>query len=278
MMMYWNNGAMKRAKQHAERAGFTLVELMCAMAILLLIGVLVGRIFVGSERIWTRTTIRVDKNRDGRAALEMIAHDLSHAVAAAERDWSDNETTLTFIMRPDREGLSTFGFTNGEICFVSLQHNSQTSDRTAREIHYYAKETDTEYRYELRRGYWAGQISETAGEAFKKHCYWNPDWYETGAPNPGRPTFNSPIIENVAAVAFFAPDGTEYYDSRDHTNRLPAYVDIYLEVFGEREADELAQLVNIDPNFDPTAYVERNAQRYTTQVFFHNWQGYKKRW
>ena len=77
----------------AFAGGFTLIELLSAMAILIMIVTMMTRIFVESERAWQLGVGRAEINTEGRAALNMIAHDLQYAVA---------DNVLTFAMGRDR--------------------------------------------------------------------------------------------------------------------------------------------------------------------------------
>jgi prepilin-type N-terminal cleavage/methylation domain-containing protein len=273
----FSRSSMKRAS-----TAFTLIELICAMAILLMIGAVVGKIFAGSEIIWTRTTTRTDKNADGRAALQMLSHDLQYAVAYEDVDSAGRAVRVTFRMQEDRNGLTSYGFPNSEICFVSLQHDSADQNRTAREIHYYVKEiAGSPGQYELRRHYYSKAISDTP----LAHCYFNETWYktggvsaQTGVPNPGRPSGGGVIVGNIAGFSVTWPDPAApnaEYDSTAHTNRVPEYVDIYLEVLSQREATEAATFPA--NSADQRDYVERKARRFTSRVYFHNRHGYRRR-
>jgi prepilin-type N-terminal cleavage/methylation domain-containing protein len=253
------------------RSGFTLIEILAAVAVLFVLVGIVGAIFTESDRAWNLGTGRAMNNNEGRAALNMIAHDLQYAVA---------DDRLTFHMGPDRDlaaAKKPYGYTNlTEICFVSMEHDSSGTDtpRTAREIHYYVREEPntkstlgTSYTsYELVRHYWSSEIVNDASN----HCYFNANWYKTGGSNPGRPTAGGPIAANVVGFSVFAPGATNKYDSIDYTNQLPQYVDIYLELLNERDAAEAAKAS--DRN-----YIERATRRYATRIYFHNAPGYRIR-
>lgn len=257
----------RKSTKHAT-AAFTLIELICAMAILLMIGVVIGKIFAGSEIIWTRTTIRTQKNADGRAALQMIAHDLQYAIAYVERDGTGGTMCVTFRMQENRDGWDSYDFTNSEINFVSLQHDSTVSPRTAVEIRYYLKEiTGSPGQYELRRHYYSNAITTDS----QNHCYWDSDWFAS-APSAG-----DPLVESVAGFSVTTPDGSIYYDSRDHGDKLPPYVDVYLEILSPREAAEVADMMGVQPDTYIRDYVERKARRFTSRVYFQNRHGYKRR-
>lgn len=286
----------------AFAGGFTLIELLSAMAILIIIVMMMTRIFVESERAWQLGVGRAEINTEGRAALNMIAHDLQYAVA---------DNILTFAMGHDRRidsgdadaeaDATSYGFKNDEICFVSLQHDSTGEDtpRTAREIHYWVREMkDSDGnklgRYELLRGYFSSSL---VGENYEDHCYHNREWWKDRSDGgAGRPTYFSQgvVAENIAAVAFFAPNelGTigRYYRSAEnteamHTNRLPQYVDIYIEALSDMDAEKAGHMKWLAVNRpswgvtedDMKGFVEKSIRRYTTRVFFHNRFGYMDR-
>lgn len=285
-----------RRTDNRGKAGFSLIELLAAMAILMVIVVMMTTIFSNSDRVWNLGTGRANNCSDGRAAMNLMAHDLEYAVA---------DDILTFAMANDRNSLKTYGFTNSEICFVSLEHdiapdtatNPGESKRTAREVHYYVLEV-TNHIYGLWRGYYSKEIydSHTA------HCYFNRTWHktggasaETGAPNPGRPSGGDFLAYNVVGMKVYAPgppsgapssvyysDPKEYSRVQDKafvTNRLPAYVDIFLEVLDESAMDRAADLaVSFGETGDETReFIEKNVRRYTTRVYFDNRHGYKIR-
>lgn len=113
------------------------MELLCAMAILIIIVLMMSVIFTESDRSWTLGTNRVMNNASGRAMLDMIAHDLQYAVA---------DNYLTFRMGQDRGDnggcYKTYNFINSEICMVSLEDDAavastQAEQRTACEVCYY---------------------------------------------------------------------------------------------------------------------------------------------
>jgi prepilin-type N-terminal cleavage/methylation domain-containing protein len=256
-----------------RKGGYSLIELLASMVILVIIVGVMGMIFSESDKSWAIGTGRAQNNSVGRAALNMMAHDLQYGVA---------DEIVTFKMSADRHSMESFDFANGEICVVSLQNDSSNTNRTAREVHYYVRQSKNANNdvvgYELVRGYYSPAIMNDHAS----HCYWNPGWYNGSGgspPGPGRPPSNDIIAEHVTGVAFFAPDEsgaiTEDYYSVDQGNQLPEYVDIFLEVLDERSAGAVADMML--RGVDCTEFVERNARRYTTRVYFHNRYGYKPR-
>jgi hypothetical protein len=264
--------------QRTEESGFSLLELLAAMAILMIIVMMISLIFSESNKTWTIGIDRMDNNSAGRATLDLITHDLQYAVA---------DSNLTFMMRPDtkRTGVmsSYSSWTNSEICFVSLQDASSRADhRTAREMHYYVREDPSApHRYQLMRGYWSPAIVTDPTH----HCYGTTNWWDpTASFNPGadRPPVPPPdqteesvmLAENIGGLGFFY-EGLPDYDSRTN-NLLPEYVDVWLEVINDRQANQLSDWFKRNAK-DNVAMVERNARRYTARVYFQNRRGYMPR-
>ncbi len=272
-----------------EAGGFSLIEILSAMAILAVMVTMLTRIFSESERAWQLGVGRAELNSEGRAALTMLANDLQYAVA---------DPVITFAMGTDRDGSASYGFTNSEICFASLQHDSSgDAPRTVREVHYWVREmTDKDDkplgRYELVRGYFSEAI---VGSNYKKHCYHNRDWWKSVANGgAGRPSANGVVAENIAALAFYAPNTNgstaRLYMSAenkppDYTNRIPEYVDVYLEVMSEHDAEKAGYMDWVAKNRpawgvkanDVTLFIEKHVRRYTARTFSHNRFGYRDR-
>ena len=266
--------------RQTARAAFSLIELLCAMAILIVVVLMMSIIFTESDRSWTLGTNRVENNAAGRATLDMIAHDLQYAVA---------DDVLTFKMGKDRLSpqSDSYSFVNSEICMVSLENNSSTlGERTACEVHYYVcPMTNGPYRYQIQRAYYSSEIT---GSNYKNHCYWNSNWWADVSASPagaGRPTNGQMIAENVVGLGFYYKNGqTAYYSGPDtayggdpaNSNRMPEYVDIWIEVLNERPAMQASQLWISKPNL-AKEIVEQNVRRYTERVYLHDRHGYSNR-
>ena len=270
-----------------DEGGFSLVELMSGMAILMVMVTLMGVVFTSSNKVWTTGTGRAGNSTDGRAALAMLAHDLQYAVA----DGTNGVPQLTCYMGYDRNNLFSYGFTNSEICFVSLENDpSSTSPRTAEELEYYVLEDCTNphsHTYSLYRGSWPPGNDLYSNPT--THCYYNPTWYQN------RPPTNSPIARNVVgfavyAMPYFATSDVRMYRSSDPytdpsgstvvSNRMPMYVDMYLEVLNDDDSVRAANMVSTyGSETDPTVlkFIEQNERRYSTRVYFLNQNGYNPR-
>ena len=280
-----------RHNLRASAAGFSLIELFAAMAILMSVVSMMGIIFTDSDRAWTMGTGRADNNTAGRAAISMIGLDLQYAIA---------DDLITYVNRRDRFGLMSLAFTNDEVCAVTLQNDSRDGHRTAREVHYYVREIDdpeSPARYDLIKGYYSADLTNVAaGDLNTFHAYSIPNWYDSSGGGPGRPGeessigngVNRVIAENVVGFNVFATDEMDnvwstYYSGDatvypyvDHSNRVPKYIDIFLEVLDQRYTEQVSDMTyrGIDEEEIKT-FVEMKARRYTTRVHFYNRSGYK---
>lgn len=273
----------------SPRAGFTLLELLAAIAILLVIVWIMARIFSESDRAWNFGSSQAETSIEARAALQMINHDMQYAIV---------DNNLTFAVRPASARAlevsvassiitNIYGSAVHELCFVSLQHDS-TGDakRAVREVHYYIRAmTNGIERYELVRGYWSKTIETDPNN----HCYHNPDWYRSGGGHPGRPTSSQVIAENVCnfrADVNYVVLGSNLvertattYLSSGNNFRLPESVDITISVLSERDVLQLLQMKSnpLVSQARINEFIERNARRFSTRVYFQNRLGYRNR-
>lgn len=71
---------MKSRRIRKGRAGFTFLEILVAMLILVLIVLMTSRLFQQMTEVWDTGTERADLNMTSRALLDFIVRDLSEAV------------------------------------------------------------------------------------------------------------------------------------------------------------------------------------------------------
>lgn len=74
-------GNARKADRAGGRSGFTLLEILLAMFILVLIILMMARMFSHARIAWETGTRKSDLNMEGRAAINFMAHELSLAVA-----------------------------------------------------------------------------------------------------------------------------------------------------------------------------------------------------
>ncbi|MEO5720645.1 MAG: prepilin-type N-terminal cleavage/methylation domain-containing protein [Chthoniobacterales bacterium] len=72
-----NNFKVARAR---SLRGFTLVELLVAVAIVAFLIVVLSQIIISAQAIWRHSEARTDAFRDARAALELMSRDLAFAL------------------------------------------------------------------------------------------------------------------------------------------------------------------------------------------------------
>ena len=90
-------------------AGFSLVELLMAMAILSIIVVICGRLFQQSAAAWETGIRRAERNIIGRNMTDFLAQDLSRAVCSTDGELQMGGNSLRFPILDEqsvREGLS----------------------------------------------------------------------------------------------------------------------------------------------------------------------------
>ena len=281
-MTTYRKGTRPTVTRAGRRAGFSLIEILAAMAILMMIVVIMGRIFRDANRSWTMGTSRVLNNTTGRATVDMIAQDLQYAVA---------DELLTFYAGPERKEDEEIDKPYDsvkwhEINFVSLQNNRRQDSegkplRTAVEVSYYVKQDpNNEHRYAILRRTATSAIVQNP----QSHSYGDPMWHDKFRANSG----HAYLAENIACLQFYCAStngiaGLSEFDSRDHGDMLPMYVDIYLEVLDDRAAKQLADMAALQergvapnpPGGSMEMFMEQNVKRYTKRVFFRNRDGYK---
>jgi len=248
------------------RAGFTILELLTAMTILLIVAMMMGRIFTHSNTAWQIGTGEAEMNTMGRAASDLIARDVSQAVTG---------TNLALVVQPDRTGMQTYGLPVDELCLVSLSGTPRADERDVREIYYYVRPMtdgagkELESRYELARGYYSRELLDPY--ECLSHCYHNSNWWATLP----RPADSEVLAENISGLRFEAfshPETNEAaYNSVAHNGALPYWVDVYLEVLSEDDAIRAAALPKGD---DRQKFVERRARRFTARAQCFNRNGY----
>ncbi|PTY02298.1 hypothetical protein DB346_09310 [Verrucomicrobia bacterium LW23] len=96
--------ARRRATLAAGRVrrGFSLVELMVAMAVISLIVVLVGAVVTNVERTWKQTSSRTNQFREARRAFETLNRRLAQATLNPYWDYIDKDGKL----RPADDSVS----------------------------------------------------------------------------------------------------------------------------------------------------------------------------
>ena len=79
-----------------RQQGFTLIEMLVAMAILGIIVIICGRIFEQSNIAWNTGTKKAELNMVGRGLADFIVQDVSRCVARKDTDYNFSSGNLTF--------------------------------------------------------------------------------------------------------------------------------------------------------------------------------------
>ena len=272
-------------------AGFTLMEIMAAMAILMVIVLMIGRIFTDSNKIWKIGTKRAGSLGEGRAVMDFLVRELSQAFS---------DTNVSFRLNSENPiyGVTAYrapdGMHSDELFFVTAVRTPEYSDmRRAAPHHIYfitnmwdQAEQPIPNRYTLVRCRKTGSTHKTP-EYREDSAYNDREWWRNFNPViryiGGVSQDMEPIAENIAGFEVWAWSESKgkydyNYDSNDNEGKLPLWVDIYLELFSEEESIQMATLWAVDPSAGGAAdqYREKNSRRYAARVFFPNRLGYTK--
>ncbi len=289
-----------------KRSGFTLVELLTAMGILVVIVLMMSRIFTETTRMWTLGTKRVFEAQEARAVMDFMTQGLSSAVA---------DDVISFkmhsVVNPNSLSRSVYGEDTDSIAFIAYTQtppwggrniapglhvndpNRQVRRRSTSHFIYYVdymrdennEDMDASHpegpRYRLMRRR-ATQAAHNpirpAGQPLaplQRSAQYRQDWWTPEHVN-ARNDSAEEVAMNVVAFELWAYTASGNYVFNFDSSTIgepPLWVDVYFEVMGEAEVARLALMwqQNHPDFFD---YRERNARRYSTRVFLRNWQGY----
>jgi prepilin-type N-terminal cleavage/methylation domain-containing protein len=242
--------------------GFTIIELLAAMAVLLIMVALLSRVFGLAATNWRNGNKRIESNNSGRTAIEFISRELAGLIISPHGP----------TMRLQSDVSDFLAMESDKLTFVSLNHtaeyrtNTQARYRDTQQIHY-AVATNSSGSVCLYR--WANE--NWGGDEFT--CYHNSEWLNKM--NGSVPTdFNGGVLaDNVRNFEVFitpvgAVDPQENYDYATHGP--PATIDVYLEVLAEEDAIR-AQLSPGD-----SAFLNAATRRYATRIYVQNRAGYSE--
>jgi len=236
-------------KMKIYHTGFTLIEILVSMSVLMVIVIMVTNMFRNASEAWDTGTQRAEMNTSARAAVEYIARELSCAMAGSFQDSAGNTLYLK------RFKLETDAHDNvQDLSFIALSGEDQALrgvrfryDRNDGHIIEMRRDTDASFdRYDvLDWGEWSGgaTLMITNVWRFQVFAYATEDDMKMG---------NSSLN----------------YDSENPANNhlLPVCVDISIEMLCERD---MKRALNIDL-IDQVGFVLANSRVYTTRVCFPN--------
>lgn len=86
--------------------GFTVIELMVAVAVLALLTLVLLSMTEKAGSIWVNGVGQMEKRRNARALLEYISSDLRSALVPLSQDITKTSSNLQFVLNPPAAGLS----------------------------------------------------------------------------------------------------------------------------------------------------------------------------
>lgn len=288
-------------KKFRSSAGFTLVEILSAMAILVVMVMLMGRLYRDCVNMWDLGTRRAFDNSEARAILDFISRDLASAVA---------DDVLGFRLESEQKVVfgttSANGWNNDALWFVSLNNDPENpafgSPRAARQVWYYVTEMTNSAgpiipgRYQLRRAtkttdancydvyeFWdtvANWKHDTIAENIASFEVWCYGAYQsaTGVTYANVPDFNTPSRSALVSPYSYTDLPNRWlYES----NKLPVYVEILFTKLEEEAAVKASEMFQVakaagGPYTNVQDFVNRNAKRHTIRVNMENQLGYGK--
>ncbi len=252
------------ASRNKSRAtGFTLIEVLVAMGILVLIMVMMARIFTDLSTTWQTGTQRIAAASEGRVIMQFLAREISTAIA---------DETVNF--RVDNNALALYGESSSEIYFLGLARwlSSTGGRRTGVQFAYFVDQMvdrdgkDLPNRYRLVRTRRINEMVDTA-DGRADSAYQNSDWWLTMDTQPFEVIANNIVGFQVMAYCETAGNFVDDYQSSTRDNRLPLWVDIHLEMLDDVTAEQVAMLWNAN-NPEAQRILESNVRRYVMRVHF----------
>lgn len=91
--------AVRSRLASASHAGFTLVELLVAMALMVVVTTMLATVLINAQSMYDRTVARATITANARTALDMIGKDLSHIIPTPARLRTDDQRPLALVLR-----------------------------------------------------------------------------------------------------------------------------------------------------------------------------------
>jgi hypothetical protein len=237
-----------------SRSGFTLVELLAGMTILIIMVLFLNRIFTESTTMWKLGNKRVASNSDGRAVVDFMVRDLSMAVA---------DGVLNLHLKSG--STNVLGKQSDRLSFVALNNEVEAGERQAREITYYISQMDDHNGFSISNRYRLMRYEEVNTNTLS--CYTNQNWWT-------KASGGVVLMENVRTMEFWVYDqaGTSKpdYDSNPNIHGPPAFVDVCIETLGEDDSIKVAEM----PLSSATNYATQVSRRYVGRAYLNNQMGY----
>jgi prepilin-type N-terminal cleavage/methylation domain-containing protein len=258
------------------RGGFTLIEMLTAVVVLLLMIMAVGRIYASATKAYQETLKQAERDAAARAVMDYLAREIS--LALFESSNANTNALLTMLYRANTTP-GNFGLEGADEIWLLTANNNLRFERP---------------REALMRVYFVGNylgVTNPPPNARYRFALWqnfehpaaiSTDPYAGGQEGLRWPDSGTlprsrryPLLENVRTFEIFAysdADGTRVFewDSRRPENLF--CMDIYLETLSEADAIRAAQLAaTLGPNHTRTIdFVESAVRRHYQRIYFPN--------
>jgi prepilin-type N-terminal cleavage/methylation domain-containing protein len=123
----------RRKSARAARGGFTLVELMVAIALMVVIVLQIQIVFNGARKLYERSDAMVQVFQNARNALDMLERDLRNAVKTDQMEFYNDRSTAAFGRGTFNQGEENAALRGGFIrglnyvhALTAMQHQEYT--------------------------------------------------------------------------------------------------------------------------------------------------------
>lgn len=246
-------------------SAFTLIEMIAVLAILAVVVVLLVSLFTYSDDAVRNSTGRAVNRMAASAAINMLTRDIGNAVT--------DPSNLVFRIQEGNPDEVSYNAINSNLRFAFLGDSTVETNRDVSLVSYSVRSaTNASYQsYELVRS--ISPVAPAAPAGDPSNPYWEDDWIDATETNNAET-----LLENVAAFFVAAPGDASEYDSRNNGDRLPEYVDVYIEVLDEPDARIIDNMTTGGAGSSNIYdFVNYRVRRYSTRVHFNNRYGQKKR-
>ena len=245
-------------KRSVHSRGFSLIELLASIALLVIVTLLMTRIFSSASMAWRNGNKRIESNNNGRAAIDFVSRELAGLIVGT------NYPNLHM----DSDEDTYLGRASDRITFVTLNHLSEYRGsekyRDVQQVQYRVIEQPgftNRYclmRYVVERVYSASFTS-----------YEDPNWVD--AMDNLSDSFGNIIAENIRSFEVFVTLTNGAIDadySYTPAKGPPAAIDVYLEVLAEDDANKASLMPG------NTSWIALQTRRYATRIYVENRAGY----